>query len=785
MRRLPGVLETLVRSARCRRRGPGRLASTLALGLLVLAGCSTTGNGNGGGGLGRPRVAPGVKTITSVGDRPSTVVAGLSGDSYSTDVELPSGRDRAQGRITGRVLDDRGRPVAGAQVRLADGTTPFGRNVGTVTDDSGAFTLRELRPGTRYTLIAEVGDGGRTQLGRAVAEAPESEVRIRLARSTRTAADDDQDRIDRVSNRRSLDDEFESDDPPAPRPRPRVNPADLPDDRDEPLEARDRDRDRSESEPPRRSNRPPADDPVPVPRTRPASSGRRSADPWRPVGPDAEPASSRAGRVDLPDPDRNRSAYGLPYDAEDGENPLPPARERSEIERSPSGRDSDLPEGAVPVSSRPRSRGPASGETFTSGDPALARSGSGGRRGGGGDTIETFTAAPSIPVETFVAATAAESEPEPEPGAIGRVPPRVALAAPAERSSAPAGDVPALDEASEAPARTPKRRGPQSAETFESAPAPGTAAAEPAPAPAAPAEPARAPLSDPAGEPPAIVAPVDPSGIPPDVLGPAASNGGPRPSWKDLTAQSASARPKSFGPSTRRLTAATPSTDRQLATASTRGPDADAGTPARTGLGLVARSDAATAPAAPRDASVAPVSARFDGSHKRLVDFQLPDLQGQPVRFQDLDADLILLDFWGTWCSPCLRAVPRLVELQDRYDPKQLQVVGIAYETQPSHDGRARAVEQTMRRLGVNYPILIGPADGQNCPLQSALNVKAYPTLILLDRSGRILWRDTGGDPSILERLDRVIAAQTGGLARDEHPMARNPSPPVRDTQRR
>jgi hypothetical protein len=57
--------------------------------------------------------------------------------------------------------------------------------------------------------------------------------------------------------------------------------------------------------------------------------------------------------------------------------------------------------------------------------------------------------------------------------------------------------------------------------------------------------------------------------------------------------------------------------------------------------------------------------------------------------------------------------------------------------------------------------------------------------LILLDRTGRILWRDTGSDPSILERLDRVIAAQTGQLARDEHPMARNPSPPVRETQKK
>ena len=152
-------------------------------------------------------------------------------------------------------------------------------------------------------------------------------------------------------------------------------------------------------------------------------------------------------------------------------------------------------------------------------------------------------------------------------------------------------------------------------------------------------------------------------------------------------------------------------------------------------------------------------SCRFDAKQQKLVDFLLPDLQGNPVRFRDLDADLILIDFWGTWCEPCLHAIPHLVELQDRFGPQQLRVVGIAYEQGPA-SGRASSVAATMRRFGINYPVLLGPSDG-SCPLQEALHVQAYPTLILVDRHGRIRWRDQGATPTTLARLDRVVAAAT------------------------
>jgi thiol-disulfide isomerase/thioredoxin len=187
--------------------------------------------------------------------------------------------------------------------------------------------------------------------------------------------------------------------------------------------------------------------------------------------------------------------------------------------------------------------------------------------------------------------------------------------------------------------------------------------------------------------------------------------------------------------------------------------------PSPTGTALVEPArDGADRPSEHDRGRVAPEEAvraacQFDAKHQKLIDFRLPDYQGRPVRFQELDADLVLIDFWGTWCGPCLQSIPHLVELQNRFGPRRLKVVGIAYEQGPA-EGRTAALASTVRRLGINYPVLVGPSDG-SCPLQAALHVQAYPTMVLVDRHGRILWRDQGATPTTLARLDRVVAAAT------------------------
>jgi hypothetical protein len=94
------------------------------------------------------------------------------------------------------------------------------------------------------------------------------------------------------------------------------------------------------------------------------------------------------------------------------------------------------------------------------------------------------------------------------------------------------------------------------------------------------------------------------------------------------------------------------------------------------------------------------------------------------------------------------------VELQRRYQAQGLQVIGIAYEDGPLAEQQQR-VNFVRQRLGVNYQILLGAGD--TCPLKQQLGVQMFPTLILVDAQGNILWRSEGLDSQQLAQLENEI----------------------------
>ncbi len=150
----------------------------------------------------------------------------------------------------------------------------------------------------------------------------------------------------------------------------------------------------------------------------------------------------------------------------------------------------------------------------------------------------------------------------------------------------------------------------------------------------------------------------------------------------------------------------------------------------------------------------------FNPLERRLIDFQLPDAQGRMVAFHDIDADLVLLDFWGTWCAPCRKSIPHLNEIEQMLGGKKVQVIGIACERTASKDRPAK-VKAAIRDLKITYPVLISGMDG-TCPVQDAFGIQFYPTMVLLDRQGRILWREQGATDVTLARMDRFIAKNLG-----------------------
>jgi peroxiredoxin len=158
-------------------------------------------------------------------------------------------------------------------------------------------------------------------------------------------------------------------------------------------------------------------------------------------------------------------------------------------------------------------------------------------------------------------------------------------------------------------------------------------------------------------------------------------------------------------------------------------------------------------------AQTAATLCRFDSRDRRLVDFRLPTTDGKLVSFHEFKADLIVLDFWGSWCKQCGPSVDHLTELQAKLSNtrKRVQVIGIACENGSSLNERQASAADAVRRLKINYPVLVSSMDG-SCPVQKGMQVHFYPTMILLDRDGRVIQRAEGATDATLARMDRAIA---------------------------
>lgn len=140
----------------------------------------------------------------------------------------------------------------------------------------------------------------------------------------------------------------------------------------------------------------------------------------------------------------------------------------------------------------------------------------------------------------------------------------------------------------------------------------------------------------------------------------------------------------------------------------------------------------------------------------RLVSLRLPDADGRDWDFAQRRGRLVLLDFWGTWCGPCLRAVPEVSRLNATYGGSGLEVVGVACERGAPADN-ARKVRDTRQRLGMSYRLVLNNPSA--APVEQQFHVAALPTLVLLDADGTILWR--GGADQVRE-LEATIRRRLG-----------------------
>lgn len=116
-------------------------------------------------------------------------------------------------------------------------------------------------------------------------------------------------------------------------------------------------------------------------------------------------------------------------------------------------------------------------------------------------------------------------------------------------------------------------------------------------------------------------------------------------------------------------------------------------------------------------------------------DFALPTLAGDRVGLADYEGQVVLVNFWATWCAPCRIEIPDLIEMQSELGDEGVQVLGISLD----HQG-PEIVQEYADEVGFNYPILLDEGEVAN----QFGGVYALPTTIIIDREGMIRRRIPG-----------------------------------------
>ncbi len=141
-------------------------------------------------------------------------------------------------------------------------------------------------------------------------------------------------------------------------------------------------------------------------------------------------------------------------------------------------------------------------------------------------------------------------------------------------------------------------------------------------------------------------------------------------------------------------------------------------------------------------------SAPAQGNYTPAPDFALPDLDGKTVKLSNFRGKVIILDFWATWCRPCVMEIPSFVKLQKKYKD-DLVVIGVDLDTKRSVD----YIKNFADKHDMNYTIVLGIADPS--VIQKYGNIRSIPTTFFIDRNGYIREKFVGVHP--YEAIEEVV----------------------------
>lgn len=133
--------------------------------------------------------------------------------------------------------------------------------------------------------------------------------------------------------------------------------------------------------------------------------------------------------------------------------------------------------------------------------------------------------------------------------------------------------------------------------------------------------------------------------------------------------------------------------------------------------------------------------------------WELVDGEGVLRRAQEFDGQWVMVNFWATWCPPCLEEIPLLIKTQKRYADQGLQILGPAMD-------RLEPAQAYATKVGINYPVLFGERGVSQWMTDLGDTQGALPWTVLIDPEGTIVHHHAGAlTPDILADWLRPLQA--------------------------
>jgi thiol-disulfide isomerase/thioredoxin len=132
-------------------------------------------------------------------------------------------------------------------------------------------------------------------------------------------------------------------------------------------------------------------------------------------------------------------------------------------------------------------------------------------------------------------------------------------------------------------------------------------------------------------------------------------------------------------------------------------------------------------------------------AEETIATMKLTDVAGRTWTAADVRGRVTLIDFWASWCAPCLTELPYLKQARARYPRQELEIIGVSFDVSDR-----RSFVSWINRHAVTWPQVFD-GRGRRGPVARHFGVSAVPTSLLIDAEGRIVARNLRGERLLVE----------------------------------